>query len=152
MRLRIKPWFDDTDKGMYKETPSFSEQELAAFLCALWGLFVQFQQMIFLFKKKKNQTCGYPVYYFLYVSYMIFSLHIKDINRTEAGKIVLKTALKMQIWTLSMNCFGSNSNLRNGENLEEVKQCTWLLQAQSSCGRHIQCSSLCFQIGKNKQS
>lgn len=98
----------------------------------------------FFYLKKKNQTCGYPVYYFLYVSYMIFSLHIKDINRTEAGKIVLKTALKMQIWTLSMNCFGSNSNLSNGENLEEVKQCTWLLQAQSSCGRHIQCSSLCF--------
>lgn len=60
---------------------------------------------------------------------MIFSLHVKDTNVTEAGKIVLKTALKMQIWTLSMNwkninCFGSSSNLSSGENLEEVKHCT----------------------------
>lgn len=103
-----------------------------------------FSRWFFYLKKKKTKPV---VIQFITSSTSViwlFSLHIKDINMTEAGKIVLKTALKMQIWTLSMNCFGSNSNLRNGENLEEVKQCTWLLQAQSSCGRHIQCSSLCF--------
>lgn len=70
MRLRIKPWFDNTDKGMYKKAPSFAEQELAVFLCALWGIFLVLVDDFSI--KKINKSCGYPVYNFLYVNYMIF--------------------------------------------------------------------------------